>query len=192
MGRSMHFDNRNQFHHWLLLEGTPEVAQLCEQYPEAQLETRSHVFDMWIRWRDGREECRDVVPAWKLVWAPGGRSLPQDWDSLCAWGRARGYTCSFVTDMELGAHTQRIHNWRRIMPFVQLADELEDDGLEQVILEEVSSIGEVRVDEISWNAVHADETHMLAAVARLLHRGQLAADLEQACFGPKLKVRRSA
>ncbi len=190
MGRRMHFDNRSEFHHWLLLEGTPEVEQLCEQYPEAELGGRAHVFDMWIRWRGGGEECREVVPAFRLSWVPGGHGVPTDWGALCAWGHAQGYVCNFVTDMDLDGQAQRIHNWRRILPFVELAEELEDAGLEQAILDEVTAAGERRVDQLTHVGAQLDEMYVLAAAARLLHRGLLTADLEIERFGPGLMLRR--
>lgn len=186
MRRRMSFDNRNEFHHWLLLEGTPEAAQLCEQYPEAAADGWHHVFDMWIRWRDGHEECREVIPASRLIWTPDGKRVPPDWAYVIEWCREHGYTCSFITDVDLDTHNSCIYNWRRLMPLVQLGDERADEALEHAVLDAVARAGTMRLGDLIMGASPVEGAHMTAVVACLLHRGRLVADLDLGRFGPDL------
>ena len=189
MQRRVHFDNPAEYHHWLLLEGTPGVVQFCEQYPQAKVDGRYHVFDMWIRWQDGREECREVLPSGRLMQSYGGKSIPPYWSILDGWSRAHGYTCSFVTDTDLDLHAQCIQNWQRLLPFVQLAEERADTALETAVLEQLAGKGGMRLGELTQILFRTDEMLVTATVANLLHQGRLTADLEHARFGAELLLR---
>ena len=189
MRRSMTFDNRLEFHHWLLLEGTPEVEQLCEQYPAVAFEGGGHVFDMWIRWRDHREECRDVVPSWKFASTAGFPAQPPGWPALVAWARQRSYECCYITECELAVHSLRIQNWQYMLPLVKLVVESPMPSLEQDVLAQMGSAQDVYLGGLTQALRSEDAVHVSAVVANLLHRGKLTADLDQCPFEPNLLLR---
>ncbi|HET7174748.1 MAG TPA: hypothetical protein VFK21_01960 [Gammaproteobacteria bacterium] len=189
MGRHVHFDNRLELHHWLLVEGDSEVEQLCEQYPVVQLVDECYVFDMWIRWRDGQEECRNVVPSWKFADARGFIPEPPGWSMLRAWGQRQGYRCRYVTEQELALHTVRIHNWLRMLPFVKRAIESPSVWLEEAVLYHLRGLPDTTLHQLIRSLPSADGTSVTAAVAKLLHQGKLAADLDGCRFGLNLLVR---
>lgn len=186
MRRPMFFDNQLEFHHWLLLEGDPQAEQLCEQYPEADLDTETHVFDMWIRWRDRREECRDVVPTRKFDVYQGHVADPPGWSGYAGWGSQHGYHCRYVTEQELDARMVRILNWRRMLPFVQRAVEAPVYSLEQHILEQMQLVHDISLGRLILAQDMVDPADVAAVAAKLLHEGKLHADLDHYRFGGTL------
>lgn len=186
MRRPMLFDNRLEFHHWLLLEGTPQVEQLCEQYPDAEVEGEPHVFDMWIRWRDGSEECRDVVLSRNFDTCRGYTRDPPGWSGLVAWGKEHGYRCRYITERELALYTVRILNWQRMLPFVKRAQESPNDFLEKRVLWQVDGAHDISMGRLTHALSTVDPTDVTAMVAKLLHEGQLSANLDRYRFGGTL------
>jgi hypothetical protein len=191
LGRSVCFGTRLEFLHWLLLEGTPEVLHFCEYYPSVPLESRDFVFDMWLRWRDGRQGCRMVVTNWSRH---GDRSLLNfpDWAVLVCWARERGYRCELVTEKEIAASMKRINNWRRMLPFVRYAIDNPMPGLEEAVLERLQCSPDLPMRELLPLQAGPGDTQVTSAVAKLLHSGKLTADLDHQHFGPNLLLRRTA
>lgn len=185
MGRRLNFSTRLEFLHWLLLEGTPEVTHLCEYYPEVKRESWSFVFDMWVRWKDGREECREVVTNWHYAGLVDFTPRSADWSYLSSWGREHGYACDLVTEQHLEPKMRRIQNWRRILPFVVHAMQNPDEDLQHLILLRLVS-ADLSLREL---ARRHDPTQVTAAVAMLLHAGSITADLDHCHFGPDLLLR---
>ena len=184
MDRSVCFGSRMEFFHWLLLEGDPEVVQLCEYYPSVQLESREFVFDMWVRWRDGRQECREVLTG-------GSREMPE-WAVLVHWAQERGYGCRLVTEQQFAGSMKRINNWRRMLPFVKYAIDNPDAELERAVLQRLRVLTDLPMRELVRVHPRANDTTVTAVVAKLLHSGKLAADLDIQHFGPNLLLHPAA
>lgn len=190
--RFLSFDNRLEFHHWLMLESMPQVTELCERSPAVPLGGYEHVFDMWVRWWDGREECRQVVPSWKYAPVDGLRMQPPEWPTLTAWGRKHGYICTLVTEQDLAVHGTRISNWRRILPFVKFAEANPDPELEERVVSRLGASLELPLGELIRTVDAPKDALITAIVARLLHAGKVSADLDQSRFGPQLLLHLNA
>lgn len=174
--------------HWLFLEGTPEVTQFCEYYPQVKLESWNFVFDMWVRWKDGREECREVVSSWHYQDSVDFTPRPADWSYLATWGREHGYSCDLITEHKLAPYARRIQNCRRMLPFVRHAYEHPDPELEGVILLRLM-VADLSLRELIRCYPEEQGTAVTSLVAKLLHSGKVSADLDQGHFGPNLLLR---
>ena len=191
MGRQLNFSTRLEYLHWLLLEGTPEVAQFCEYYPEVKRESWNFVFDMWVRWKDGHEECREVVPSWGYDGRVTSAPLPGARNHLVSWSREHGYTCDLVTERRLAPYAKRIQNCRRMLPFVRHAMEHPDPELESVILLRLM-VADLSLRELIRCYPAEQGTAVTALTAKLLHVGKISADLDHGHFGPNLLLRLSS
>jgi hypothetical protein len=186
--RSMNFSTRLEYLHWLLLEGTPQVVHFCEYYPEVQMESWSFVFDMWLRWKDGHEECRE------LVHGEGYRGVKQfgpassGLSMLDHWSREHGYTFSRITEQGLAPHMHRIQNCQRMLPFVRFAQEQPDNELEAVVLLKLL-LSDLPLRELIRTQPARQGIAVTATVAKLLHSGKINADLDQGHFGPDLLLK---
>lgn len=188
MGRRLNFSTHLEFQHWLLLEGTPEVTHFCEYFPEVKLESWSFVFDMWVRFKDGREECREVVSDWHYSNLVDFTPRPGSWNYLSCWGREHGYACDLVTEQRMEPYLRRIQNWQRILPFVVHAMQNPDEDLEQFILLRLAA-SDLSLRELSRRRDPALSTHVTAVAAKLLHAGKITADLDRCHFGPDLLLK---
>lgn len=191
LGRELYLSTRLEFLHWLLLESTPEAVQFCEYYPEVRLESRSFVFDMWVRWRDGHEECREVVPNWRYDGLVDFVLRPQEWSVLVSWSREHGYACDLITERELTPHIQRIQNCRRMLSFVRYALDHPDPELEGVILLRLA-VADLPLRELIRCYPVEQGITVTALAAKLLHAGKISADLEHSHFGPNLLLKLAA
>jgi len=185
IGRELNFSTRLEYLHWLLLESTPQVIQFCEYYPEVQLESWSFVFDMWLRWRDGREECRKVAPDCHYDHLADSTPRPADWTHLVRWASGHGYACELITEQKLAPHMKRIQNCRRMLPFVRYALENPDPELERLILARLA-VADLPLRELLRCQQPAQNTRTTALVAKLLHMGHVVTDLDHGSFGPEL------
>lgn len=187
--REVRVGSRLEYLHWMLVEGTPEVLHFCEYYPAVPLEAQEFVFDMWLRWKDGREVCREVLPAWAHT---GTDTLPPgspDWNVLESWAQEKGYTCEVMTERKLAGSMKFINNWRRMLPFVKYSDENLDSGLEREVRQRLRDTPDLSLRELTRNQSALRETQLTAAVAKLLHTGTVTADLAGTSFGPALMLR---
>jgi hypothetical protein len=188
IGRRIEFATRLEYLNWLLLEGTPEVVELCEHYPEIQLESQYYVFDMWARWDDGREECLEVVAGEGYPGISEFDLASSGWSAICRWGRQQGYSCERITEAKLAPRARRIQNSRRMLPFVQFALEHPDPEMECVVLLRLL-LADLSIRELVRCYPSEISTDVTAVVAKLLHAGKIAADLERGHFGPNLVLR---
>jgi hypothetical protein len=53
-----------EYEHWLLVESSPNISEFCEQPLEVSSvvngKVRNSIFDMWIKYTNGRQEFREI------------------------------------------------------------------------------------------------------------------------------------
>lgn len=192
LDRDVVFGSRLEFFHWLLIESTPEIQYFCEYYPSVPLESRDFVFDVWLHWRDGRQECRAVVMSTSYLGVDGPPLNPAEWAVLACWARDRGYHCTLITEQHLAESMRRINNWRRMLPFVKYARDNPEPQLERAVLGRMQDVGDLPMRELTPLQEEPGDTEVTAVVAKFLHAGKLTADLDTQHFGPNLMLHRPA
>lgn len=187
MGRQMKFYSSLEYHHALLLEGTPEALQFCEQPLKIQLHSKWYVFDCWIRWSDGREEYREIKPTDKLVLNDVGARVPSRWDEIVAYCNSQGRLSNFITEKTLKPQEHLIRNWQRLVPYVLEARERPRPDLEKSLVLAVGDAPQITLGQLSRLLAAERQASVIAALANLLHKGRLLADLNHQRLGPSLE-----
>jgi hypothetical protein len=185
--RQMKFFSSLEYQHALLLEGTPEVLQYCEQPMKAALRGKAYVFDCWIRWRDGRQELREVKPTEKLVLNDNGARVPARWPEIVSWCDKQGYLSNFVTEKTLEPYEFVIRNWQRLVPYVLEAHERPRPDLENSLVLAVGDTPRITLGQLSRALAPERQGNVIAALANLLHKGRLMADLQHQRLGPAIE-----
>lgn len=186
MGRQMKFYSALEYQHALLLEGSPEALQYCEQPLKIELHDKWYVFDCWIRWSDGREEYREVKPTDKLVLNDAGARVPPRWDEIVAYCDSQGRLSNFVTEKTLKPNAHMIRNWQRLVPYVLEARERPRPDLEKSLVLAVGDAPQITLGKLTLLLAAERRASVIAALANLLHKGRLLANLDQR-FGPSLE-----
>lgn len=183
----MKFYSLLEYQHGLLLECTPEVLQYCEQPMKIKLHDKWYVFDCWIRWRDGRQELREIKPTNKLVLNEAGARVPARWIEIVSWCNSHGYLSDFITEKTLNSHEFVIRNWQRLVPYVLESRERPRPDLEKSLTSAVGDTPHITLAHLVRAMAPEREGSIIAALANLLHKGRLLADLSNQRLGPALE-----
>ena len=172
-------------------EGDPDVVSLCEQPMRvlAPLGSSPHfTFDLGLVRRadagaDG-ETLTVIAAVAGLETGPDGVPAPRHWSTLHAWCERHSHRCALVTDLEIDADRTLIRNWRTLLGFVRLAREVPEPDLERRVHDTVREEPGLTLALLARHVARADEQTLAAAVASLLHRGALEAELTVRAFTP--------
>ena len=62
--RDVFFYSELEYDHWILVECNPKIISFCEQPRKidgyVDDEYKESIFDMWIKWEDGKEEFLEI------------------------------------------------------------------------------------------------------------------------------------
>ena len=64
INRDVNFYSDLEYEHWILVETNPDIEYFCEQplkiLEEYEGEMHASIFDIWIQWKDGKEEFVEI------------------------------------------------------------------------------------------------------------------------------------
>jgi hypothetical protein len=174
------------YYAWVLLEGDPEVVELCEQPFSVRIKVdrrwRSALVDIWARLRDGRQLFIFPVYRNQVVGAKSGRAM-QRMRVLTAWAELTGTALAVMPDTAIWRDPQFLSNWAHILRFLGGCHRAADIELADFVLRAVTARRRMPLGEIESSISHAEPTAVRAAVFRLLHAGALHADLREHRLG---------
>lgn len=176
-------------------ESNPDVVALCEQpyrIHEPFHGKPYYTFDLGLTFRNGREVFYEVKPTSQLVKGPDERALPRDWKYIEDWCEHNGKHCDVITDKQLKADYTLIENWRYLLPFVRIAKENPNPLLEAELIKICSNETSLLFLDLAESVPAENASFVQAAVANLLHKGLLEADLAHIDAGPQMVIRRGA
>lgn len=171
-----------EYFHWLLVEATPEIETYCEQ----PLEMRSllhgrdarSIIDMWVRFRDGTEEYREVKYEKDLVDAVGRHRVARQLDVQRAWCNRRQVRHVVMKESGILANPLLLENWRAIITHLTIHRGLTTAGIESSIRKFLAGSGPKSISELSRRFVGPSPLQVHTAAFRLLHRGAVVAPLD--------------
>ncbi len=171
-----------EYHHWILIEATPEIVTFCEQPLRMQSRfdgrDRASFIDMWVEWRDGTEQYRELKYAKDMAQRDENPFLSRQLAVQEAWCRRHGVEHAIVTDEEVFANKLLLRNWRLILSILANAREADLRSLQATIRKIVGLHGAISLGDIRAVLLEPTETIFQAAVFALIHQGSIKAPLE--------------
>jgi len=175
VGRIARFYSALEYDHYCAIESDPEVEVFCEQPVRFEIalgEKRyASVLDMWVRYRNGHEEYREVKPAAKVTEA----SLQIQ--AARRWCETQAIPFRVITETDLGLDPQALANWKKILPYLADTTWTVRHGLDAAIERYLRSRASVTLAELESCFPAAPPTEVHRATFALLYRGTAAADL---------------
>lgn len=162
--------------HWVLLEADPRILKFCEQPLRISVRLASGpvqtVFDMWIKWRDGHEELREVKYKDQLETSlRAHRQL----EAQATWTSLVSFPYSVVTEEVIRANPIFLANWKRILSYLgprSRADlRRETDQVKSLL----ATFGGLPISQLESRLSHLDCMLVRTALYKLIHSGDVRA-----------------
>jgi hypothetical protein len=162
--------------HWVLVEADSTIVLFCEQplrisvrLPSGTVQT---VFDMWLKFRDGHEELREVKYKDQLEDSPRAK---RQLEAQATWTSLVSFRYSLVTEEVIRANPVFLANWKRILPYLgprSRADlRRETDHIRSLLAKFVA----LPIGQIESKLSHLDCMLVRTALYKLIHAGQARA-----------------
>ena len=157
LGRRVTYFSRTAYEAWLLLESDPTIKTFCER--PAYLEDQAgRLIDFWVS--RGRH-----ASFWQLA---------TDKAEHITWpARVHGLPLRIIPREEMVAHSTRIQNWSRIVPYLTSYARHMDRRLQRDVLGRLLKPHRLQRLEDSFQPI--DATTVRAAVFALLAAGEIVA-----------------
>ncbi len=161
-------------------EAEPSITKLCERplRIEAPLRNKPHyTFDLSFTFKSKQEVFYEVLNEASLRKDNSGTTRPKDWNLIERWGSENGYRCEFITNKNLEKDKILIFNWRELLSHARNAYKSPDPLLEREVLELCKNYKEITLEKII-NLCASESQHIIACLAKHLHKGVLSSDLD--------------
>jgi TnsA-like endonuclease N terminal len=182
IGRTVKLYSDLEYHHWILVEATPEIVTFCEQPVRMQSRVdgrdRASYADMWVQWRDGTEQYRELKYAKDMAQVDRNPSLSRQLTVQAAWCKRHDVEHVVVTDEAVFANKLLLRNWRLILSVLTNAKGADLRNIQAEIQKIVDSHGTISLGEARAVLSGPSETIFQAAAFDLIQRGTLKAPLE--------------
>lgn len=183
-GREIRFYNKNQYDHFIIVDSDPNVDTFCE-LPNIEVvssidgkQMRVH-FDMWIRWKNGREEFRRVENDHdKELFDQNPHLYPQLY-ALKLWADNENVNFEIYTKKRIHAKPKLLDNWKDIHHYLHDVTWLQEQGLDTQTLEYIKSQNGVNIRSIIDKFSQVDPTEIIRAIFWNLYQGLIFSDLDR-------------
>lgn len=163
--------------HWILLEADATVDTFCEQPVRVRVvcdgQVIESVIDTWVRWRDGREQYREVKYLKDL--REGKRSQRQV-RAQRAWCARQGTEHAVLTEREIRAEPNWLGNWRHMLGYLTPNRTKDIDRLTPQVLAYLQHHSSP-LGDLEQRISPRDPGATRAAVFALVRRGTVTMDL---------------
>jgi len=182
--RSLHLFTKTEFQHYLLIESDPEIEIFCEQ-PDLNIvsfidnKRIEANFDMWIKWKNGREEFRRIVNhQYKEVFENDPKKKPKLL-ALSNWSEKNEIDFEIYTDKMINARPILLDNWSEILPYFHDISWIIENGLHNAVLLFIQKHKNISIRNIIEEFIDIETTELIRAIFWNLYIGKISADLER-------------
>lgn len=193
LGRLVHLHSDLEYHHWILVESNPDIVTFCEQPVRMRARVdgrdRASIVDMWVRWRDGIEEYREVKYASDLANIASNPELQLQLEIQRAWCSRHKMAHAIFTEEQILAKPLLIKNWKLVLTLLTSTRAEQTASLEAQAQRVIADKGPMSLRDL-LGYFPSDRTFAAqSAVFRLIHRGHLAAPLGERELSLGIQIR---
>lgn len=162
--------------HWVLVEADLTIVQFCEQPLRISVRLASGtvqtIFDMWLKFRNGHEELREVKYKDQVDGSPRAK---RQLEAQATWTSLVSFRYSLVTEDVIRANPVFLANWKRILSYLgprSRADlRREMDQIRSLLAKFVA----LPIGQIESRLSHLDYMLVRTALYKLIHAGEARA-----------------
>lgn len=171
-----------EFQHYLLVESDCDVDTFCE-HPNLKIVSNLNgqpivaYFDMWIRWKDGREEFRRIENNEDKQRFDNNPNEYLSLFSLARWAKSQDVAFEIYTPERIHAKPKLIENWNTIIHFLHDVSWILEQGLNAITFSLVAKKNKITLYEAIDELQDYEETEVIRAMFWNLYYGKTYADL---------------
>jgi hypothetical protein len=183
-----------EYDHWVLIEANPHIQTFCEQPLKIRIKLPlgdvTTIFDMWVRWKGGREEFREIKYKSDLNKTLANSRCIRQVEAQMRWCELQNKNYKVITDETIRANPTYLSNWKLILQHLAYVQDIDlKPYLHQIVLK-LSLKGESTIVEIEKALPDIEPSLVRSSIFTLLHLGELSADaLKDKCLDRKTCVR---
>lgn len=179
-----------EYDHWILVESDPSILTFCEQPLRLRISLEGRIvhsiLDMWLRWKDGREQFREIKYFSELA---KESTEKRQLKAQQTWAALHGHDYMIHTEKTIRANPLLLANWKIILRYLSSDQKMNllkyQDQIVQLILDQNGC--SLRELEEKFN--ECDPIIIRTAIFGLFHLGELVAPLDLQPLNGALKVR---
>jgi hypothetical protein len=180
-GRICWFQSELEYWVHLLLDANRSIAKLNPHgirinHPFEKRDT--WLLDSVVRWKGGQSKIIEIKPHTELREDCTGRLAPEGWGELSEWAFEHGFEPAFYTDLDVKENVLLVWNWHAIRPYIQIAHQIPNPGLEEKIALIIESLGEAKLHRVIAECPETEAQVVLTYAYNLLHRGILLSNID--------------
>lgn len=181
LGRNVKLFSDLEYHHWILVEATPEIIAFCEQpikmWSRVDGKDRASYIDMWVKWRDGTEQYRELKYAKDIAQINDNTALDRQLAIQVAWCARHHENHAIITDEQVHANKLLLRNWRLILSILTNAKGIDLRKLQRSIIKLIESENGISMGNLQGRFVGTTSTVFQASIFDLIQRGSINAPL---------------
>jgi hypothetical protein len=181
-----------EYDHWVLVESDPEVLFFCEQPLKIKIElpigTITTIFDMWIQWKSGEEEFREVKFEEELQEISSNSRVCRQIQAQKRWCEIKNKKYSVITEKNIRSNLIYLSNLRLILRHLGSEDieniKLYSERILLMLLDQGAS-SLIDIEEIFSDA---ESLTIRKAVFELIYSGRVITSLDEKPLNMHSKV----
>ncbi len=172
-----------EYDHWVLIEFNSEVLFFCEQPLKIKIKlptrTVTSIFDMWIQWKSGLEEFREIKFEEELKDFGTNSRINWQIQAQQKWCELNNKKYSVITEKYIRSNSVYLSNLKIILRHIDGENSKQKDLIIERILRLLSDQKELSIGKIEKTFSDLESFTVRTALFELLYNGKLICDLKE-------------
>lgn len=171
-----------EYDHWTLIESNPEIITFCEQPLKISIKlpigSVTTIFDMWLRWKSGLEEFREIKYENDLEDLQSNSRVSRQIQAQKKWCELNDKKYSIITERFIRSNLIHLSNLKLILRHLVKENHQYQEKITERIIRMVSEQGTSSIGMIQECFTDIESLTVRSAVFELLYRGKLKGDID--------------
>jgi hypothetical protein len=191
LNRDVNLYSNLEYDHWVLVETNPYIINFCEQPLKIELEVEgkkhSTIFDMWVKWKDGKEEFIEIKYHSDLQ--HGNKRFEKTLKQLNLqkrWCEKENILYRVITEKEIRGNTIILENKKIILPYLRNNLKIAETTL-HTVHKEIKQ-GTSKLDDLYLKISNLSRQHIKQSFYILIIKEMVHSNFSEIPLGPKTEV----